>query len=282
MALEDILKPPAIEAPIILLVGPPKVGKSSFALNHFKALKPVIIPSEDLTGVFDMLPESEVPMAFPKLSAPKQGKPFAPLDELKKYLNMLLKEDHDYQLLILDTLSSLEPKLIEGICLEENVRSIKAACGGYGRGYDVLVSYWQEIVELLLRLRSEKGMAILLLCHTETRKVRNSATEEEYLTHGLNMHVQSEALFLKNTDAIMFLRMKTSIRDSEQDKSGKTTKAGKAKVYADRQLITDASAMVGYTVAGNRWNFDSIYTIKPNDQTLQFTDLIPFYMTDEA
>lgn len=277
MALNDILKPPAIEAPIILLAGNPKVGKTSFALNHLKALKPVIIPSEDLTGVFDMLPEDEVPMAFPKLSEPKPGRHFAPLDEMKKYINMLLKEDHPYQLLIIDTLSSLEPKLINGLCMDEGVRSIKAACGGYGRGYDVLVSYWQEILDLLLQLRSKKGMAILLLCHAEPRKVRNSATEEEYITNGLNLSPLTESLFLKNTDAIMFLRLKTMIRDSEQDKGGKTVKAGKAKTYADRQLITDASAMVGYTVAGNRWGLESMYTIKPNDTTLQLTDLIPFY-----
>lgn len=277
MALNDILKKPAIEAPIILLAGNPKVGKTSFALNHLKALKPVIIPSEDLTGVFDMLPEEEVPMAFPKLSEPTTARPFAPLEEAKKYLKMLLTEEHDYGVLIFDTLSSMEPKLINALCISENVRSIKAACGGYGRGYDVLVSYWQEILDLILQVRSKKGMAVLLLCHAEPRKVRNSATEEEYVTNGLNLAPLTESLFLKNTDAIMFLRLKTLIRDGEQDKGGKVVKAGKAKTYADRQLITDASAMVGYTVAGNRWGLDPMYTIKPNDTTLQLTDLIPFY-----
>lgn len=95
-------------------------------------------------------------MAFPKLSEPTTARPFAPLEEAKKYLKMLLNEEHDYRLLILDTLSSLEPKLINALCISENVRSIKAACGGYGRGYDVLVSYWQEILDLILQLRTKK------------------------------------------------------------------------------------------------------------------------------
>lgn len=278
--LDTLLTPPAVEPPFIVLAGNPKAGKSSFVTRHLKALKPAIIPSEDMTGVFDMLSEADVPKCFPVLPVPTKGKPFAPLDTLKHYLKLLLEEDHDYDLVIIDTLSSLEPKLIESICLSDGVRSIKAACGGYGRGYDELVSYWQEVVDLLLRLRNERKMAVMVLSHTATRKVRNAATEDEYVVNGLDLHEGTEKLFIRNADAIMFLRLKTSIRDLEQDKSGRTVKAGKVKQYADRQLITDASAMVGYTAAGNRWSFDPMYTIKPNDDSLQLTDLIPYYFED--
>lgn len=275
--LDSLLDIPSIEPAFITIGGDPGVGKSSFPVHYLRKLKPVYILTESLTGVFDHLQESEVPKTFPVLEKSTQADPMKPYNQFMKYTGMLLKEEHDYDLLVLDTASSFEPMLIDGICLGDNVRSLGAAMGGFGRGTEALNSYWQDIAERLIMLRDQRKMTVLVNCHTKLNKVKNSATDDEYNTNGLDLRDGAMKLFSRLCDAILFMRMKTMIRDAEIDKTGRTTKAGKAKVYADRQLITDASAMIGYTQAKNRYRMPSMITLNERNADFELTDLIPYY-----
>lgn len=281
--LEQLLSIPEIEPPFIVLGGDPGTGKTSFPLHHLKGLKAAYFLAETATGVFDDLEEDKVPLTFPVAEKPSVGQPTKPYDQFMEYTSLLLKSDHDIKLFVFDTASSFEPMLVDGVCLADGVRSLGAALGGFGRGREAVNSYWQDIAERLLELRAKKKMMILVLCHTKLNKVKNSATDDEYNTNGLDLHEVAQKLFDRLSDGVFFLRMKTQIRDVETDtKTGRTTKAGKAKVYADRMLLCDASAMVGYTQAKKRYKqLPNLVTLKDGDESFQLTDYIPWFQLEE-
>lgn len=275
---EKMIEDVPIEPMVIVLVGEPGVGKSSFALRYMKGLKPLYIPAEKLSGVFDNLPADQVPKQFRPLPKPTDNDPMAPLTALKKYCMALLETDHDYKLIVIDTGSAIDSLLETAICKDQKVKTIKAAYGGYNRGMDVLAGYWVEIMDLIERMRSEKELTVLLNFHPILRKVRNSPTEEEYNAHDLDAAEKCVAEIVRNVDAVLFYRMKVRVNDVVTDpKTGAVVRGGKIKTMADRQLITDASGMIGYGKAKNRHSLDSLIDLNSRNADFNLLRFFPYY-----
>ena len=147
--------------PRVLIYSDPGVGKSSFAAT---APKPVFIPLED--GL-DQISCTKFPHV----------KDFATLiADLKAVLN----EEHDFQTLVIDSLSALQNVVSDGVCAAAGAKFLTAAYGGYNRGPDAaLVQFRKDVYSLLDEIRQKRNMCIIQIAHShdETVKYTDGSTD---------------------------------------------------------------------------------------------------------
>jgi hypothetical protein len=116
--------------PMIVLYGPPKIGKTTFAACM---PNPVILPTEDGLSSLASLP-FDVP-AFPVAKT---------FEEVQQALTSLYAEPHDFQTLCLDSLDWLEPIVWAETCRRNNWKDIEAP--GYGKGYSAAIDVWLQLL----------------------------------------------------------------------------------------------------------------------------------------
>ncbi len=147
----DTIKPTKTKTkpPRVLLYGEEKVGKSTAAAE---ALKPVFIPTE--TGL-DAIQTN----AFP---APKC------LRDVLEAIAVLQSEEHDFNTLVIDSLTMLEPLVWDAMCGRKGVESIEDL--DYSKGYTFALDEWRELTKALDRLQA-RGIGCILIGHSIPRKV---------------------------------------------------------------------------------------------------------------
>ena len=96
-SLKDIISGQSFSPPVVLLYGPPGVGKTTFAGN---APAPIFIQTEDGANVVgaDRFPLAES------------------YDAIEAQLGTLVKEDHDFKTLVIDSLDWLESLVWAKVC----------------------------------------------------------------------------------------------------------------------------------------------------------------------
>lgn len=140
--------------PRVLVYGDPGVGKSTFAAT---APKPVFIPLEDGLDQVDCV-------KFPHV------KDFA---TFISYLKAVREEEHDFQTLVIDSLSALQNIVADGVCAAAGAKFLTAAYGGYNRGNDAaLVQFRKDVYSLLDEIRQKRRMAIIQIAHSHDETVK--------------------------------------------------------------------------------------------------------------
>ena len=88
--------------------------------------------------------------------------------EFMDNLLSLLNEDHDYKTVAVDSLDWLEKLMKAYVCEENGWNDISQPA--YGKGFAATLKLWEEYLEILNRLRDEKGMTILQIAHNEIKR----------------------------------------------------------------------------------------------------------------
>lgn len=149
-SLKQIKKTKDPDAPVRTLVyGAHKIGKSSFAAGAKDA---IFIQTED--GLDDI--EAQ---AFPLCKS---------FDDLMSCIATLYNEDHKFATVVLDSADWAERLIHAKVCENHNVKGIEAI--GYGKGYVYAADLFKEVLDGLNALRNEKGMSVVVLCHSEIRR----------------------------------------------------------------------------------------------------------------
>lgn len=143
--------------PRLVLLGEPKIGKSSFAAQ---AAAPVFIPVKGEEGI-DALDVDRFPVA-------------TTYAEVLGDLVSLAEEEHGYKTVVIDSASALEPLIWAETCRVGNKRSIEDF--GFGKGYVEALGLWREIQEALDALRT-RGMASIIIGHAKAKTVSLPETE---------------------------------------------------------------------------------------------------------
>lgn len=239
--LETIGKPE--DRPVMATIcGDSGLGKTTLAASF---PKPIIIRAED--GL-QAIPTEERPDAFPVLQD---------VQMLWDQLTGLLREEHDYKTLVIDSASALERMFIQYI-IDNDVRadgtkpkSINQALGGYGAGLNALAAMHQRVRKAAGFLNERKNMHVVFTAHADTEMIE-LPDQDPYTRYSLRLSKRSVAPYVDDVDLVGFLKLETLIR-------GKDGERKKAISDGTRLLVTYATAA---NISKNRYGITEDLTVE--------------------
>ncbi len=199
ISLESISRSSGIKAPRIVLHGPAGVGKTTFGSS---APNPIFIQTEDGLGKLEV-------DAFPFTQT---------FQDVLDALNILHTSEHNYQTVVLDSLDHLEPLLWKHLCNHyvgpkgERYESIEDF--GFGKGYMLALDLWRQLLSALFDLRNDRGMAFILIAHSEIKRFESPMTDS-YDRYQIKLHKRASDLVQESVDCVMFADYKTVIEKEE-------------------------------------------------------------------
>ena len=226
---DRLQKVEAVDPPRIVIYGPPKKGKTTLA-SEFPS--PVFLQVEDGT------PSGLTLASFGKLDS---------YADVMAAIGALYEKEHAYKTVVIDSLDKLEPMVWAALCAEKNWESIESP--GYGKGYVEADAYWRDLTGGLLALRSERGMTIIMICHSEVGRF-DDPTTVSYSQYDMRLHKRAKALICDDADAILLIKEEATIREDAQGPGKKGEKRAIAE-GVNRFIFTEGRPAF---LAGNRYN----------------------------
>jgi hypothetical protein len=202
ISLESITRTRKVRAPKIVIAGPNKIGKTTFA-----AMAPgaVGILTEDGADAVET-------QAFPLATS---------LVDVYQAINVLLTEEHDFKSLFIDSLDWLEPLLQKHVCEAQGWKSIDQP---FGKGHAEAANEWRNLLNGLEALRAERNMGVILIAHDKVKRIEDPLTEG-YDAHVLKLHDRAAALVQEWADVIGYAGHRVYTNKVESQFGNKETKA---------------------------------------------------------
>jgi hypothetical protein len=217
--------------PRIVLMGTPKIGKSTFASNIPNA---IFLDVEGGTGHLNVTRvKREMLSTWTDVCAVLDG---------------LLVQEHSFQAVVLDTADFLEKVLQSQAAIEHDVKSFAKI--GYGKGDVSVANMWREITQKLDALRERRGMAIIVIAHETVKKVTEPEADSSYDRFTLAMSAKSAELLEAWADAILFAKVEVYTSKKKEGLKEKVT-----ATEGDRVLLTRNAP---HHLAGNRYNLPEV------------------------
>mgnify|MGYP000858677005 CR=1 FL=1 len=201
--LKSISKTKRMRAPKIVIAGPGKIGKTTFASEAPNA---VGILTEDGADAVDA-------SAFPLCKS---------LQDVYSAITTLLKDKHEFSSVFIDSLDWLEPLLHKHVC--EANKWVNIETPGYGKGYIAAADEWRTLLSGLEALRSERNMAIILIGHDKIKRYESPLTEG-YDQFTLKLHDRAGALVQEWADVIGYAGYRIFTSKTDAGFGNKETKA---------------------------------------------------------
>ena len=230
-------------APIILLYGAEGRGKSTLAA---KFNKPVA-----------MLLERGLPSGVKLDAIDGLGAYSAVLDSIRS----LYQDPQGYGSLIVDTLDSLEPLLLEHVCTEHSWKNIEQP--PYGKGYVIADQQWQRFIRGITALRDKHNMTIVLVAHSEITRI-DDPRAPSFTQYAPKLHKRARALIQDTADVIGFLAEDLKISTDD----GGFRERVRASSSNQRFLFLDGCPAY---VAKNRFGMPSRIAIPPDFNIIELT-----------
>lgn len=251
---------PTSEPPMITIIGAPGAGKTSLAAMF---PSPIFMQAETASTVFETWAEEDQPMMLPLI--PADNASTVVLDQLRE----LVTADHEFKTLVIDSVTSLSSKYEREIIKKYQCENIGEAAGGYGKGFLELAAMHAKLIDSLDILRKRKRMAIVMLAHIGTEKIKGSPEDaSEFTVYGMDMHRQSAGLYVANSDAVVYLQKDRHIVGAESDKKGRVVKSGRATETGERKIITTGDGRFGYVGAKNRYGMPDEISVEPGENPI--------------
>lgn len=201
--LSSISKTRRLRASKNVIVGPGKIGKTTFAAMAPNA---VGILTEDGADAVDA-------QAFPLAQS---------LADVYSAIGTLLNEEHDFKSLFVDSLDWLEPLVQQHVCQQNGWKNVESP--GFGKGYIAAADEWRNFLNGLEALRTQKNMAIILIAHDKIKRIEDPLTEG-YDSHVLKLHDRTAALTLEWADVVGYCGYRVLTSKVDAGFGNKETKA---------------------------------------------------------
>lgn len=202
--LDKIEKPH--DRPIIATItGDAGVGKTTLAATF---PKPIFIRAED--GL-QAVPKDRRPDAFPVLSS---------VDDLWKQMIALVREEHEYKTLVIDSVTQLETMFAEHVIDSDPKKptSLAQAMGGYGAGFQAVATMHGR-VRKAAKMLNEKGMHVVFIAHSDVSTIE-LPDQDPYSRYELRLNKKSMPHYVDNVDLVAYLKLETFTRgDGERKKA---------------------------------------------------------------
>tara|TARA_A100000172_G_scaffold52540_1_gene33244 strand:- start:1951 stop:2715 length:765 start_codon:yes stop_codon:yes gene_type:complete len=242
MSILSKIEKPKDRAIICTILGDAGMGKTSLAATF---PKPVFIRAEDgLQGV----PENQRPDALPLLKS---------VDGLWEQLTALIKEEHNYKTVVIDSITKLESMFIDYVVNNDpkNPKSIVQANGGYGAGREAVGALHSRVRNAAQAL-NDKGVHVVFIAHAETVTIE-PPDGDSYTRYDLRLHKRSVSPYTDNVDLVGYLKLQTFLTGDEDKK--------KAKTDGSRVLTCHPEPSC---VSKNRYNIEKPITVKRGENPL--------------
>lgn len=212
----------------INLAGPPKLGgKTTFAVG---SPRPIFVLTDrgGLKG-FPRTIQRRAPMDWP---------------EVLRALHVLRDKVHDYQTVVLDTVFAAETLAIKHLC-KNGMTTLKALGGGYGAGYEMLVSEINKVIDIFFTLNAQ-GIHTIAIHQTEDKTI-HSADMNDYEKTAFALQKKTALLWAAAGDVNAFAQPQME-KISEEE--------GRIKVRFTGRVACHVRPTTGID-AGNRLFLDS-------------------------
>jgi hypothetical protein len=200
-----------------VLYGTGGVGKSTLCSA---AQSPYFLDIED--GIFH-------------IDAPKSGEIISSPESLLDYMQALINEKHNYKTIIVDSLSALEPLLIQSVfkkfTRDNGLKAKSIEDFGYGKGYVHLLSVWQGFVGMLKRMNMA-GLNVILIGHQKIASFESSnGVSYKYYTINLYDSDKNSVLRLvtEQADFVGYMSFESSPPENQATNQFPSTYTGKQK-----------------------------------------------------
>ena len=230
LTLSNIKKGKELKPPRVLLYGVHGIGKSTWAST---AKAPIFIQTED--GLGNIACDK-----FPLATCAQDV-----YDALS-----LLKGDHNYKTVVIDSLDWLEKVIFNDIVTANKAKSIddfNVRALAYAGGRKLSLVVWGNVLSLLTRLNQERGMTVILLAHSMIKRFDSPLTAP-YDRYQLDLYDKSAALVNQWVDVIGFTNYKVHIKEQDVGFNNQVTRgegSGKRVIYLEERPAFDAKNHYG-------------------------------------
>ena len=227
MSILSKISKPADRPVLVTILGDSGMGKTSLAATF---PRPIFIRAED--GL-QAIPEASRPDAFPVV---------VKADDLWDQLTALIKEQHEYKTLVIDSITALERLFVAEVMASDpkQPKSINQALGGYGAGV-AAVAVLHQRVRKAAGMLVDRGMHVVFIAHADTETIE-LPDADPYTRYSMRLGKKSVAPYLDDVDVVGFLKLMTvTMGDGERKK---------AVSDGSRLLVTYATAA---NVSKNRY-----------------------------
>lgn len=225
MSFLDQIETPQDGPGFVTIFGDAGTGKTSLAATF---PDPIFIRAED--GL-KAVPAASRPKAFPLLRNAQ---------DLWDQITALIKEEHAFKTLVIDSVSKLDVLFTEEIMKQDGKNNLAQCAGGFGAGFQVLFGMHQRLRKACQVLQEKKGMNIVFLAHADVDKIEppDMAGYSKYVMKiTANSKVNCADPYINDVDIVGFIRLQTFAKGAD----GEVKKA----------VSTGARELVCHAVAAN-------------------------------
>lgn len=140
-------------------------------------------------------------------------------DKLRAQFEALIKDDHDYKTLIIDSVSGLEAMFIQEVLASDpKARGINQALGGYGAGRAAVSAQHMRVRKTVETLRQRRGMNVVFIAHADISRI-DPPDMDGYSQYTLRLDKNSLKSYVDDVDLVGHLKQKAVlIGDDDSNK----------------------------------------------------------------
>jgi hypothetical protein len=231
LCLSDVKKGGSGLPPRVVLHGQSGIGKSSWAAW---AEAPIFLFSPQETGLLPLIDAGSVPSDIPHIEVPDWLDLLGLIEELRT-------AQHQRKHLILDTADGMEKLGRAYTCAKDyNGDWSEKGFEGFKRGYMTLANGpWRELLAALDRLRTERNMGIVLLCHTDVANFQNPMGPD-FNRYEAAMNKYCWRLTVDWSDIVLFATREIYVGQDRGERKAKAKGASERIIKAEWSVVADA------------------------------------------